>query len=1076
MTKFAVKNPVSVLVTAVLLLLAGYVSLNSLPRESFPEIKIPLIFVNTVYPGAAPEDIEKLITEKIEDQLDGVDGVKKITSQSMESVSAIQIEFNTDVEVEDALRRVRDKVEMAKGDLPTDAEDPMVQELNFSNIPIFIISLTSDAGLERLEPIAEDLRERIQAIPGVLEAKVTGKQDKEIAIDVDPAKLASHDVGLGQVAGAIQEQHRNIPGGGLRAAGNRFTIKVTGELSDPEEFGDVVVRSENGKTVRVRDVATVGFQYVRDRSTISRLDGQPSLAITVTKRTGENIIEIVDESKKVIEEHSKEWPRGTLADYSFDQSTEIRHMVNELANHIILGLFLVVGLLSFFLGFRNSFFISTAIPFSMMLGFIVLDMMGVTLNMVVLFSLVIALGMLVDDGIVVVENIYRHMAMGKSRAQAAIDGTTEVALPVATATLTTISAFLPILWMPGIMGNFMKYLPITVSVTLAGSLFVAFVFNPVFSSLFMTSDPKHHDDEGGSLFQRFKGFYGSTLENFLHHPWIIVAGCMGFVVSGVVAYGTMGRGVVFFPNMEPQVVAAEIEGPLGMDVYQTDSALKKLEAVALSIPDSLADVVSVTAVTGKGKSDDMAAGGVSESNKGYLDFKFEQYEDRKVSSWKTMAWLNDTLPKVLPGWNVKVKQQQEGPPQGKPVEYEIAGDDYKVIAHTADSVVARLKTIPELVNVTSNYNPAQPEIRVVVDREQAKNLGVSTTAVAMAIRSAMFGIEAGKYRVGKDEHKVMVRLDVDTREQLDALSQVMVDAGEGKKVPLSSVATWSQDASLAAINRLDRTRTVKVTAELRPGQKDESGPKAKAVEVMSSMRAPDGVRIATGSGNREQEETAAFLVKAMGIAVGLVFLTMVFQFNSIFQPLLILLGVFLALGGVFWGLLITGWLSTALEMITLGSLTLPDPTFSILMTGIGIIALAGVVAKNGIVLIDFMNHLRAEGRPLREVAIEGGKTRLRPVMLTAITAMIGMVPMATGMGIDFVHQEIVLKSGTSLWWAPMAWAIFWGLLFNTALVLVVTPVLYYAWYNWLDERKARKLARLGQQPAALGGFAAHADD
>ncbi|HNX98790.1 MAG TPA: efflux RND transporter permease subunit, partial [Candidatus Aminicenantes bacterium] len=374
----------------------------------------------------------------------------------------IQIEFNPTIEVETALRRVKDKVDQAKGDLPDDAEDPLVQELNFSSIPVFIISLTSDYDMERLERVAEELKDRIATVPGVLETKVTGKQDKEIAIDIDPTKLSAYGLALRDVSGAIQAQHRNIPGGSLKASGNSFSIKMTGEIKDPNAFGDVIVRAEGSKVVRVKDLGTVKFGWSRERSSIARLDGKPSLAITVTKRTGENIIDIIDETKKAVEEQSVTWPQGTKADYSMDQSIQIKEMVNELTNHIITGLVLVIGILTFFLGFRNSFFISTAIPFSMGIGLIVLQMMGVTLNMVVLFSLVLALGMLVDDGIVVVENIYRHLSMGKTRFQAAIDGTKEVMLPVATATLTTISAFIPVLWMPGIMGNFMKYLPITV--------------------------------------------------------------------------------------------------------------------------------------------------------------------------------------------------------------------------------------------------------------------------------------------------------------------------------------------------------------------------------------------------------------------------------------------------------------------------------------------------------------------------------------------------------------------------------------------------------------------------------------
>ncbi|MBK8801443.1 MAG: efflux RND transporter permease subunit [Fibrobacteres bacterium] len=1059
MTKFAVKNPVTILVLAALMLAAGALSYISLPRESFPEIKIPYVFVNTVYPGAAPQDIEKLVTEKIEDKLEGLDGVKKVTSQSMESVSSIQVEFNTDVDVETALRRVKDKVDMAQGDLPDDAEDPMVQELNFSNIPIFIVSLTADYEMDRLEQVADALEDRLSTLPGVLEAKVTGKQDKEIAIDIDPAKLTAYGISLRDVSGAIQAQHRNIPGGSLKAAGNSFSIKLTGEIKDPEEFGEVVVRAEGSKIVRVRDIAAVKFGWSRERSSIARFNGKPSLAITVTKRTGENIIDIVDASKKVVEEQSRSWPQGTIAAYSFDQSIEIREMVDELTNHIITGLFLVIGILTFFLGFRNSFFISTAIPFSMGIGLIVLQMMGITLNMVVLFALVLGLGMLVDDGIVVVENIYRHLSMGKTRFQAAIDGTKEVTLPVATATLTTVSAFIPILWMPGIMGNFMKYLPITVSVTLAGSLFVAFIFNPVFASLFMHNNPDHHDEEGGGLFMRFRAMYGRTLETWLHRPVLLLFLCVMFVVAGITSYAVFGKGVAFFPKTEPEVAAAEIEGPLGLDIYKTDEAIRKIEEAARAIPKSEADIASVSSVVGRGKSDMNFGGSKTEPNKAYIDVKFARFEHREVPSWTTLAWMEKNLPTLLPGWNVKVKEQADGPPQGKPVELLVQGEDFVVLGRYADSVAASLRAIPELTNVTTDYNPAQPEIRVDVNREQAKRFGLGTSEVAMAVRSAMYGMEAGKYRVGNDEYKIMVRLDAATRENFSSLDQITIPH-EGAAIPLNSVAKFTQDAGLASINRLNRVRTVQITAELAPNQRDETGPKAAAAAIVDGLKLPDGYAIHPGTSSKDQDDTKAFMFKALLIAMALVFFTMVLQFNSIYQPFLILIGVFLALGGVFWGLLIV------------------QTQLSIIMTGVGIIALAGVVAKNGIVLIDFMNHLRAEGRPIREVAIEGGKTRLRPVMLTAITAMIGLLPMATGMGVDWLHLGLVTKSQTAGMWAPLAWAIFWGLLFNTVLVLVVTPVLYYAYYSRVEKSKLFNWMKPQKASAADGesAFAAASGD
>jgi multidrug efflux pump len=1040
MTKFAVKNPVTVLVLAFILIVAGLKSYLALPRESFPEIKIPLIFATVIYPGASPEDMESLVAEKIEDKLEGLDGLKKITSTSGEGYTSISVEFNTNVGVETALRRVKDKVDEARPELPADVEEPIVQELNFSSIPVLVVSMSSDYEGERMDEVAEELKDRLAAIPGVLEAKVTGKQVREIAIDADPAKLRQYGLSLNDLVTAVQTQHRNIPGGTLIAGGNRFSIKLTGEVQSPERFGDLVVRAQGANLVRLRDVAKVDFAYSRDRSTYFRLNGRNSLAITISKRVGANILDVVDEAKRVVEQNRSTWPRGTQVDYTMDQSTDIRHTVNELQNHIILGVILVVVLLSFFLGIRNSLFISTAIPFSMAIGMLVLEVAGVTLNMVVLFSLIIALGMLVDDGIVVVENIYRHVQMGKWRAQAAIDGTREVALPVTTATVTTVVAFLPIIFMPGIMGQFMKYLPITVMVTLTGSLFVAFVFNPVFASLFMSKNESGMSEHGGERFDHFRQWYKRRLDRVVNHPILVALFCFFFVISGIVVYGMVGPGVVFFPNAEPKVVAVEITGPLGVDLATTDEAMQKIEAKLFAMPADQGDVESYSAVTGMGVPL-MGSDPRPESHKAYVNLAFRDYDKRKVTSWTTMKWMQDSIAQVLPGWKLAVKKQEDGPPQGFPVNFEISGGDFAVLGALADSVERRLARVEGLVNINSDYEPVRPELTVTVDREQAQQLGLSSSDVAMAVRGAIQGFEAGKFRVGKEEHDIMVRLNPETREAFTGIDRITIPQ-QGNLIPLSSVARVEQRASLASIHRLDNRRTVQVWAELTPGTRDESKPKGAALKAVESLQLPPGYRLQTGSANRDQEEATSFLGMALLIALALVVLTMVAQFNSVAQPIMVFGGILLSFGGVFWGLVI------------MNRVLFTEVTFSIIMTGIGIVALAGVVAKNGIVLIDFINHLRREGVPLREAVVEGGATRLRPVLLTAVTAMIALVPMATGKGFDFTHFEFVWKSESSLWWAPMAWALFWGLLFNTVLTLFAVPTFYYAW-----ERTKASLAR-----------------
>lgn len=1058
MTKFALKNPVSVLVLAAILFLTGLASFLGMRKESFPEIKIPYIFVTTLYPGANPPEIENLITQKIEDKLEGLDGVKKMTSSSNESYSNIFLEFDPSINIEDALRRVKDKVDQAKGELPADAKEPITQELNISTTPIVTVSLFADYDLERLESLADNLKDKMAKIPGVLEAKVTGKQEKEIAIDADPALLKQYGLTLYDIVQAIQTQHRNIPGGTMKASGYRYSIKVTGELPGPDQFNSLIVRAENGRMIRVKDVAKVEFTYTRDRQSISRTNGKPSLTLTVAKRTGEDIIRIVDEVKKKLAEDKMRWPSGTHYEITFDMSKNIRSLVNELQNHLLMGILLVLIVLSSFLGVRNSLFISTAIPFSMAIGFIVLSYMGVTLNMVVLFSLVMVLGMLVDDGIVVVENIFRHLQMGKGRLEAALDGTREVAVPVFTATLTTVAAFAPVLWMPGIMGDFMKYLPITVGITLSGSLFVAFVFNPVFASLTMNNHDAHTMEGKGKKgrFERFKDLYRSVLHRVLDHTWLLAAFCIVFVVAGILAYGKFGPGIVFFPNSEPELTSVEIEGPLSQDIAITDSALRRIERVALNMPERIASVKNINTIVGFGKSEGFS-GGQAESHKGYIDVVFKDYEERAVSAYTTMAWMADSFGKLVPGWKLHIVRQQNGPPTGRPVELEISGDDYRQLSWMADSIKKLLEQIPGLTNVKHDYDPVRPEIRIDVDREQAKALGFSTLDVASAVRGAIYGTEAAKFRIGKDEYKIMVRLSPEVRENLNGFNEIEISR-EGKRATLPSVAVISQGATIASIRHVDGKRTIQVWAELAPGQKDESRPKAAAMASVKKLAPPPGYTIAPGSGNRDQAESQQFLIKAFFIALSLVFLTMVFQFNSLFQPFLILIGIILSLGGVFWGLLIINKFNAFVNFITGGAARLNDVTFAILMSGVGIIALAGVVAKNGIVLIDFMNKLRREGRSLREAVVEGGATRLRPVLLTAITAMIGLLPIATGMGFDFLHLNIVTRSETTQWWAPMAWPIFWGLLFNTILVLIVTPAFYYAWESWRAKVKDKKYA------------------
>jgi len=500
---------------------------------------------------------------------------------------------------------------------------------------------------------------------------------------------------------------------------------------------------------------------------------------------------------------------------------------------------------------------------------------------------------------------------------------------------------------------------------------------------------------------------------------------MGFLLSGIASYLVFGKGMVFFPAADPQVVQAEIEGPLGIDLTQTQAALTTLESVLLNPPSSKADVKNVQLVAGKGVSN-MIVQLQPESHKGYINMTFADFEDRKVSSWVSKAWMEDTLPGLLPGWKVKIQKMEDGPPQGKPIHFEITGEDYHELSKISVDLVNRLQKITSLTNVSSDYMPASPEVAISLNREQAMRLGIPVMSAALAVRHAVHGAEATKFRLDDEEYNVMVRLDTNYRENLQALSTIRIPH-EGSYVPLGSIASLQQSASLASINHVDGNRTIQVTADVANAQGDQTIPKKLAQEQANKIQLLPGYQILKGSSNREQEESEVFIVQAFLVSMALVFLAMVFQFNSVFQPFLVIAGIVTSLGGVFFGLLMVG------------------QTFSVIMSGVGVISLAGVVAKNGIVLIDFINQLRKEGHPLEYSVIEGSKTRIRPVFLTAITAVLGLFPMATGWGFDFHNMEWVTKSETSQFWAPLAWAVLWGLVFNTILTLIAVPTFYYTW-------------------------------
>ncbi len=1008
-----------------ILTVIGIDSYIGLPRESSPDVKIPFVMVVAPYAGTAPADMENLVTRKLEQELKGLPDLKEMTSSSYYGMSSITLEFTSDVDMSDALQKVRDRVDTAKPELPEDTrEDLQIIELSSSDWPIMQIALSGDYDLFLLKKTGEDLQEALEAIPGVLSADLIGGIENEVQVDVDPERLAFYGLGLPDVQDAVGLQNLTIPGGKLSLGQFDYQVRVPGEVASVEEILDFVVNPGVNPPVYVRDIATVRFG-IKDRETISRVNGRDGVILLVKKRTGENIISIADEVRAVIARLQPGFPAGTEVSIVGDQSEDIRFMVKDLENNIISGLILVVGVLFLFMGFVNAVFVGIAIPFSMLLTFIALRAFGITLNMVVLFSLILALGMLVDNGIVIVENIYRHRGKGKGALEGAIDGTDQVAAPVISSTLTTVVAFAPLIFWPGIMGEFMKYLPITVIISLTASLLVALVFNPVLASRFMqTPRPGGGSTRVGDAVMRWSlRTYEPTLRWTLRHRGLTIGGMFAVLLLSFVLYGAFNHGVELFPDIDPNVGQVVIEGPSGTRIELTDAYARKIEQEVAGI----GNLVAYSSQVGVSPSG-MGGGESAPSNEGLVTMEFV---DQNVRTRPSREALDDLRARLagFTGAQITVEQMDEGPPTGKPVNIELAGDSFTVLGDLAAQVRERIRGIPGLINIQDNYDNDLPEIEIRPDIEKAGRYGLQTWDIAGTVRTALHGAETAKYRVGEDEYDIVVRYDESFRRKVEDLGDATVFY-EGTTVPLSAFATTTFKTSLAAVHRIDGERTVTVMADAAPGY-NGNALLAEVQKALVDFPVPAGYTVNYTGESEDQAEAQAFLSDAFAVAIMLIFVVLISQFGSVTQPLVILVSVLLSMIGVFFGLLVT------------------STPFGIIMTGVGVISLAGVVVNNAIILIDYTNQLRARGLSKDEALMRAGLTRFRPVLLTAVTTILGLIPLTTGFAVDLgallrgrFGDAFILGGESSQWWGPMGVAVIWGLAVATFLTLVVVPVMY----------------------------------
>lgn len=1035
-TAQAIKHRITVYVFVAILVIMGLSSYVSLPREASPDITIPFIIVNTIYVGASPQDIENLITRPIEQEIQSIENIKVIRSSSLEGASSITIEFNPSVDIDDALQRVKDKVDLAKADLPEDAEEPLVLEINFSNIPMMLVTLSGDYGLIRLKEIAEDLADEIETIPGILEVRIAGGLEREVQVDVDPDRLAAFNLPIQDVVNAIRQENLSLPGGSVELGSYKYTLRVPGELEAVSEIGSLLIKAKNNNPIYIRDVADVTYGF-KERSTYSRLNQKPSVTLEIVKRSGENLIEIADQIKLLLDETHQTLPHGTEIAILGDQSEDIRMMVKDLENNIISGLLLVVGVLFLFMGVRNAVFVGIAIPFSMLMTFVIVQAMGITLNMVVLFSLILALGMLVDNAIVIVENIYRHRQEGKSHDSGAYIGTHEVAWPVITSTLTTVSAFAPMIFWPGIMGEFMKYLPITLIITLASSLFVGLVINPTFCASFMNVEGSLQETSPG--LQRILNKYQQHLSVALSRPWTTMGLSVSTLVFVIILYGFLGHGVEFFPEIEPNKAYIDVRSPSGTNLDTSNKLALQIEEILADMPNIETYVTNV----GVGGGNDFSSGdNVSHASRISIDFIDES--ERKESTFITIENLREKL-KDLTGAEIEISQERAGPPVGAPVNVEISGEDIQILSDLAAKAKRIITEVPGAVDIKDDFDKGRPEIRVLIDREKAALAGLNTSLIAGTVRTAVYGSEASEFRVGEDEYDIRVRLQSQRRNSLSDLENILID-NDGHLVPLSAVAKVEMAAGYGNIRRKDLKRLITIEGKVTGRTSD-----AVMKDVQSALAdfdLPPGYHISYSGENEEQQKAAEFLTRAFFIALSAIALILITQFNSITLPFTILTSVILSLIGVLIGLIVT---------VT---------PFGILMTGIGVISLAGVVVNNAIVLIDYTLQLHARGLNALEAIIQAGTTRFRPVILTAITTILGLFPLATGISFDFFTFTLEIGGRSSQWWGPMAVAVIFGLAFATALTLIVVPVMIHLIWRLVGEPKPVPEFDMDLEPSA----------
>ncbi|HEY0047587.1 MAG TPA: efflux RND transporter permease subunit [Flavobacterium sp.] len=1140
-SSWAVENRVTVYILTLMIVITGIIAYVTMPREDFPEIIENKVYISSIFPGNSAEDVEKLIVEPLEKEIKNISGVDKITSSSFQDYGMIIVEFDDDVTIEQAKLKVKDQVDIVKADTDWPNLDngskvePNVFELNISEeVPILNINLQGNYTTQQLKDYGELLQDDLEEIAEVKKVDILGVDDKEVEIAVDIFKMTAAQVSFDEIQNAVRYENMTISGGSLISQGSRNNIRVVGEITNPQELENIIIKY-NGGIVYLKDVATVSFKE-KEKTTFAREKGNEVVMLSIKKRAGTNMISAIDQIKERLEVARDSYlPDNLKMELTNDQSSRVEHQVSELSNHIIFGIVLVMIVLMFTMGLRNSLFVGAAIPLSMLMAFSILSAFGLTLNTMVLFGLVMGLGMLVDDGIVVVDNVFANMKKGMDRVTASKIGIGEIAWPVISSTATTLMAFLPFALWPGTMGKFMKYFPITLTVTLTASLFVAMVVNAAMTGGSMDIEDKNVTKRSAKRYSiiftviavifviignvydvtaaraighlsiislllmwlyrlkiyqwtqdfqhsffpkmedKYKNFLGKILSG--RRPWIALASIIGLLIFSFVLLGIFPRKVLFFPENIPNQVIAYIEYPQGTDISKTNKATLFVEKQVIGILKKYIDpstnesyiAESIVSQVGVGAGNpNVDAGSASETPyKGKVTVNFSEFKFRRGVN--TADILEEIRSKVtgIAGASITVEKDANGPPAGYPISVQLTGLDYDLMLKEADKMIAFInsKNIPGIERLSIDVNKESPELEVIVDRVNAGSVGVSTGQLGMNLRRSVYGQEISTYKEGDDDYNIVMRLKEDQRKNESVLFNQSLtfknqSNGQTVQVPISAVSTTEKSTTYNQIKRKNQKRIMTVYSNVLTGFNGDEITK-QIQEQLTNYKLPKGVTYSFSGVQEEQGKNQSFLMYALFLALAGITLIIVLQFNSVSKTVVILFTVILSFSGVFYGYVIA------------------NMDFVILMTMMGIISLAGIVVKNGIVLMDFFVLLldkEVEDRGLKshddlplpvikEVIIESGKSRLRPVLLTALTAVLGLIPLAIGLNFDFfslitdLNPHVFIGGDNVVFWGPLAWTIIFGLTYATILTLVMVPVMFYlvkrTKYSLRDRRNRR---------------------